>query len=191
MHTVSDFDWKHFSVKAGGMTTIAYWVLAPKVGTHMSTYTAAALYYRLSSQCDTEDQACVGDDDCVGDPDFFNPHFRPIAPVQFALQWSPLPFLSALLGAPSHFNVDDKYQRCVLAAWPRRTLQPAARLGLFSSRIQKFERRAYDLVTAAFAESNEVGIVATPGWSYSSRKMPKIVRTALRTHGFLFDTRSP
>jgi hypothetical protein len=173
------------------MTTIAYWVLAPKEGTHVSNFTAEDLCYRLSSQCDTEDQACVGDDDCVGDPDFFNPHFRPIAPVQFALQWSPLPFLSTLLGFPSHFSVYDKYQDCVLAVWPRRPLRPAARVGVFSSRIQKFERRAYDLVTETLAESDEVGIVATPGWSYSNRRMPKVVRTALRTHGFRFDTRAP
>jgi hypothetical protein len=191
MLAVSDFDWKRFSVKSGAMTTIAYWILAPKAGTRVSSFTAGDLHYRLSSQCDTEDQACVGDDDCVGDPDFFNPCFRPIAPVQFALQWSPLPFLSALLGVPSHFSVDDRYQGCVLAAWPRRSLQPAAGVGFFSSRVQKFERRAYELVTAAFVESDEVGVVATPGWSYASRRLPKIVRAALRTHGFRFDTRAP
>jgi len=191
MPTIADLDWKYFATKAGETITMTYWVLAPKHPFDLRSLSAKILRYKLMSQCDTEDQASVGDDDCIGDPDFFNSRFRPIAPVQFALKWSPLPYLSSLLGNPTHCEIFGDRAGCVFAVWPKQAIRPPPSANLCSSRVKKFERRAHEVIAEALDGSEEIGVVVTPGYSYSSRHLPQVVRNALKIHGFKFYTRAP
>ena len=173
-------------------TSLAYWL-----GVYSGKSESSSLLEvgsALSYQYDFEEQA-----DCYGsalpEDQAWAEVFFPVAPIQLASGWSPLPRAIDVLGQPRVETLEDGAgTRMVAVAWEAATIWGVKTTARHSSSAD--ERRFLGLLTVAVtrAQATQLGLllVAKPGWSYEhvhevSKKTDRLMSKA----GFVVTTRRP
>ena len=161
-------------------TSLAYWV-----GVHRGNPTTReilGLAGELSLQYDVEDQA-----DAYGsvmpEQATWPRVFSPVAPIQLARAWSPVPRTVQLLGPPRDEAIAGETGiRTIAVAWSLPAdVKPIARRLRGQRTTAPDERRLLELLAAvvlrASQRSGDVVLIARPGWSYEHAH-PASPRTA-------------
>ncbi len=176
-----------FFLRGNARANLAYWVVPLLERRHPALQSATAMADELTSQCDAEDQASVGDDDVWGNAQFIAAVGKPVSPVQFAQNWSPLPLAETLLGKPQRLSVDDRGSYpAVAAVWY------ACNLSSVEDRtLNSVESRFLDILRASRKESGDLCLVAMRGYSFADRHLNPVAQRALTVAGFKFKDRSP
>lgn len=173
-------------------TSLAYW-LGP-YGGKMEATALLSVGAAMSFQCDFEEQAeCFGS--ALPNEQPWTEVFFPVAPIQVARGWSPLPCAVEALGEPTvEASERGAPPRQVVAGWD------AARVSGIKTTAGRAssadEKRFLGLLTVCVARAQErrrgLLLVAQPGWSYDhvhevSKKTARLIGKA----GFVVTTRRP
>lgn len=168
--------------------TAAYWPFRiVDITAFERLMSAKRLAFELRSQCDAEDQASVGDDDMIGNLEINPAIILPFCPVQLALRWTPFALACDLFGPPDACEISKEKMPAAFAAWLKPpTVYRLPKLPVFGAR---FEKRFVRLAEYLIKSGSPFGIAAIVGYSYESRKLPRVVRAAMKSHGFAFTSR--
>ena len=173
-------------------TTLAYW-LGPWAGT-LTSEAALEVAAAMSFQYDFEEQADAYGAALPADQNWTRA-FAPVAPVQLAHEWSPLPCAVEVLGQPAVEALEvDAGIRMAVAAWDASTVSGVKSTARHSSNAD--EKRFLGLLTVSVARAKEdrrgLLVIAKPGWSYDhvhgiTKKTARLMGKA----GFVVTTRRP
>jgi hypothetical protein len=173
-------------------TTLAYW-LGPYSGT-LDAQGLLGVAGAMSFQYDFEEQADVYGR-ALPENEEWPKLFKPVAPVQLALGWSPLPWAADVLGDPTVEAVESSTgTRMVAAGWAGERVAGVKTTVRHSTTAD--EKRFLGLLTVTVTRAQQGGkgllIVAKPGWSYEhvhgvSRHTARLMNKA----GFVVTTRRP
>jgi hypothetical protein len=173
-------------------TSLAYWI--GPYGGRIDTEAIADVGGVMSLQYDFEEQADRLGAALPEDQDWTR-DFAPVAPVQLASAWSPIPCAVELLGEPRVETLnDDTGIRMGVAAWD------AAQTSAITSTARRSsgadESMFIGLLTVSMTRAKEHGrgllLAAQPGWSYEHVHIVS-ARTArlMSRAGFVVTTRRP
>jgi hypothetical protein len=150
-------------------TTLAYWVgnyRGPdEPGELLSLARVMSLQYDFEAQADRHGRVFPEDND-------WTTRFAPVAPVQLALGWSPVPRAIELLGAPAveAFELEGDTHTVTCAWAPPSDLKVTARRLRAARPTSPDDKRLVELLTATamrtHAKASRILLVARPGWSY-------------------------
>lgn len=178
----------------GAHTTLAYWI-GPCDVAALAGITADGITHAMSYQYEIEQQADRTGRVLVGDADW-RAHFTPVAPVQLARAWSPLPAAIDVLGPPGWASValDTPGTRAAAAcAWRPSVAHPpapAARSG--EPDAERFRRLLAVALIRAAERDRGVLVAARPGWSYDDAgPVSATTRRLMESVGFVVQDRRP
>ena len=176
------------------VTTVAYWIgtfRRRQIDSEGLLIIGSAMDY----QYDVEEQA-----DCFGMPfpedASWRPFISPIAPIQLALRWSPVPLAIEVLGEPCcEVNETDEDDRTLAVLFWNKSQIADAHLPSEQSVLTDM-RRFIGLLGIAIARGREKGrglvLSAKPGWDYYTvYRISDESRSIMEQHGFLVTDRRP
>ncbi len=173
--------------RAGGeQSCLAYWIGSCDVaGLH--GVGAGGIARAMSYQHDIEEQADRTGVVLARDAEWRD-HFAPVAPVQLARAWSPLPAAVEVLGAPDWESVEPDVMgtHAAACAWASvGTRRPPATRTLDAPDHERFRRLLAVAMMRAGSAGQGVLIAAKPGWSYENARPPSAAtRQLMQRVGF-------
>jgi hypothetical protein len=177
---------------SGWCTSLAYWLgpYSGKLDSNLILEVAGA----MSFQYDFEEQAESYGGALPEDQAWTNV-FAPVAPVQLAAGWSPLPRAVEVLGEPPVEAVEDGTgTRMAVAAWDAARVSGIDTTARHSANADEKRFLGFLAVTVMRAQQSRQGllIVAQPGWSYEHvHGISKTTARLMRKAGFVVTTRRP
>jgi hypothetical protein len=172
--------------------SLAYW-LGP-YGGKLDAKEMLGIAAVMSFQFDLEEQA-----DAYGgalpDDQTWTKAFTPVAPVQLAREWSPLPCAVDVLPEPSVEAIEDGTGiRMAVAAWEATRLSSVKTIARQSTSADEKRFLGLLAVSVARAQQSQRGllIAAKPGWSYERvHAVSKATARLMGKAGFVLTTRRP
>jgi hypothetical protein len=148
----------------------------------------------MSFQYDFEEQADANGG-ALPENESWTKVFAPVAPVQLAPGWSPLPCAVEVLGEPSVEAVEDGSGiRMVVAGWDAPRVSDIKTTARPSTNAD--EKRFLGLLTVSVTRAQQtrrgVIVAAKPGWSYEHvHGISKSTARLMGKAGFVVTTRKP
>lgn len=174
-------------------TSLAYWL-----GIYRGESTAEAMLDvagALSFQYDFEEQA-----DRYGrvfpEDNEWPDVFAPVAPIQLARSWSPVPLAVEILGDPLLETATDEERRTVAVSWSMAGDLKVVARRVRSKRLDDPDHRRFlELLTAAALRVGErkacVLLIAKPGWDYEhTHPVSRQTASLMKKAGFVLTTRT-
>jgi hypothetical protein len=157
-----------------GSSCLAYWI-GPCDVAALHGIDAIGITRAMSLQYDVEDQA-DRTGVVIAETSGWRGQFSPVAPVQLARAWSPLPSATEVLGPPDWESVEPDVMgtRAAACVW----MPPTVNMGqLAAARWRSLDQERFrQLLMAAVGRSSHSGrgilIGAKPGWSYDRVNVP-------------------
>jgi hypothetical protein len=170
-------------------SSLAYWI-GPCDVAALRGLNAIGITRAMSYQYDVEEQADRTGVVVPEDTDW-RTAFTPVAPVQLARAWSPLPLAVDLLGPPDWASAErDMGARAAACAWrPANAGELGARRE-HSPDYDRFHRLLIVTLMRARDSNHGLLIAAKPGWSYGHAHTPSAdTRRLMEAVGFVVHDR--